>query len=75
MHIPEQNDPRATSALFPGAAFRNRARPVVSSFSAEKYHGHDALHMILPRVRDPSLYLCQNDDDASVTHSGGIQSA
>jgi len=25
MHIPEQNDPRATSALFPGAAFRDRS--------------------------------------------------
>lgn len=58
MHIPEQNDPRATSALFPGAAFRNRgASGGVLILHREVSRGHDALRTILLRIGDPSRYM------------------
>ena len=59
MPIPEQNDPRATSALFPGAAFRDRGTSSgVLILRREVSRGHDALHTIFSlRVRDPSLYM------------------
>lgn len=69
MHIPEQNDQRATSVWCPCVAFRNRgASGGVLILHREVSRGHDAL-ADLAAHRGSFTIICRYDDDGRVSHS------